>query len=69
MPERNERPIFEGQNRRVDERREAERRAEYRREAERLREEKSKKFRLIFELLKYIAVIVFVTIVVKIFSQ
>jgi len=68
MPERNERPIFEGQNRRVDERREAERRADYRREAERLREERSRKFSLIFEILKYLVVIVFVTVVVKIFS-
>jgi hypothetical protein len=53
MPIRNERPIFEGKNRRVDDRREAERR----------------KSRRIFTILKYIAVIVFVAAFVKIFSQ
>ncbi|HLD10279.1 MAG TPA: hypothetical protein VJB68_09565 [Methylophilaceae bacterium] len=52
MAERNERPIFEGTNRRVDGRREAERR-------------KSKR---IYTILKYLAVIVFVAVFVIIFS-
>lgn len=65
MPERNERPVFEGQNRRVDERREAERRADRRREEEQLREEKRRKFGLIYVVLKYLALIVFVTVYVK----
>lgn len=57
MAERNERPIFEGKNRRVDDRRVAKRRVAERRKLER-----------IFTILKYLAVIVFIAVFVKICS-
>jgi predicted nucleic acid-binding Zn ribbon protein len=53
MPERNERPIFEGKDRREEERRKAQRR-------------KSKR---IFTILKYLAVILFIVAFVIIFNQ
>ncbi len=53
MAERNERPIFEGNNRRVESRRGTDRR----------------KIGLFITVLKYLAVVVFVILFVKIFSQ
>jgi hypothetical protein len=65
MTERNERPIFEGQSRRLDERRAAERRQAYRREEEQLSKARRRKLELIFVVLKYLALIVFITVYVK----
>jgi len=52
MGERNEKPLFEGQNRRTADRRQAERR-------------KSAKFKTI---LKYIVIIVVTTLIIKVFK-
>ncbi|HLD10056.1 MAG TPA: hypothetical protein VJB68_08430 [Methylophilaceae bacterium] len=52
MAERNARPVFEGKNRRTESRRIAERR----------------KHERIFTILKFLAVIVFIAVFVKIFS-